>query len=82
MCSMSTLTVIIVNDNVSKYLYIMLLKCVCDQILPGTITLLFSFITLGEMTKTFELRIQDECLNPDPKQRPLLGSLLQDRLFR
>ncbi|XP_069122020.1 protein-associating with the carboxyl-terminal domain of ezrin-like [Argopecten irradians] len=37
---------------------------------------------LGDMTKTFELRIQDECLNPDPKARPRLETLLNDRLFR
>ncbi|XP_021345414.1 protein-associating with the carboxyl-terminal domain of ezrin-like [Mizuhopecten yessoensis] len=37
---------------------------------------------LGDMTKTFELRIQDECLNPDPKARPKLEALLNDRLFR
>ncbi|XP_033762729.1 protein-associating with the carboxyl-terminal domain of ezrin-like [Pecten maximus] len=37
---------------------------------------------LGDMTKTFELRIQDECLHPDPKARPKLETLLNDRLFR
>ncbi|XP_041370739.1 protein-associating with the carboxyl-terminal domain of ezrin-like [Gigantopelta aegis] len=37
---------------------------------------------LGEATKTFELRILDECLNDDPKKRPKLKELLNDRLFR
>ena len=35
----------------------------------------------GDMTKTFELRIQDECLSPDPRKRPKIESLLNDRLF-
>jgi SCY1-like protein 3 len=33
-------------------------------------------------SKTFELRVQDECMNPEPSQRPKLSSLLQDRLFK
>ncbi|KAK3087793.1 hypothetical protein FSP39_010623 [Pinctada imbricata] len=37
---------------------------------------------LGDLIKTFELRIQDECLNPDPRQRPKLTSLMDDQLFR
>ena len=34
------------------------------------------------MTKTFELRVQDELLHPDPRTRPHLRTLLEDRLFR
>ena len=37
---------------------------------------------LGDLTKTFELRIQDEFLSPDPKERPKLSAILVDRLFR
>ncbi|GAB1598012.1 protein-associating with the carboxyl-terminal domain of ezrin-like [Argonauta hians] len=37
---------------------------------------------LGDLFKTFELRIQDEYLSQDPKQRPPLRSLLNDRLFK
>ncbi|XP_062607716.1 protein-associating with the carboxyl-terminal domain of ezrin-like isoform X2 [Saccostrea cucullata] len=37
---------------------------------------------LGEMTKTFEMLIQDNCLNSDPKQRPKISSLMNDQLFR
>ncbi|XP_061183896.1 protein-associating with the carboxyl-terminal domain of ezrin-like isoform X2 [Saccostrea echinata] len=37
---------------------------------------------LGEMTKTFEMLIQDKCLNSDPKQRPKISSLMNDQLFR
>ena len=33
-------------------------------------------------SKTFELRVQDECMHPDPKQRPKLASLLEDKLFK
>ncbi|XP_045201253.2 protein-associating with the carboxyl-terminal domain of ezrin-like isoform X2 [Mercenaria mercenaria] len=36
---------------------------------------------LGDLTKTFELRIQDECLHSDPRNRPKACSLLTDRLF-
>ena len=39
-------------------------------------------IFTGNMTKTFEIRIQDEFLNADPKVRPRLSTLLQDRLFK
>ncbi|CAI9716038.1 protein-associating with the carboxyl-terminal domain of ezrin-like [Octopus vulgaris] len=37
---------------------------------------------LGDLFKTFELRIQDEYLSRDPKQRPPLKCLLTDRLFK
>ncbi|CAE1313412.1 SCYL3 [Acanthosepion pharaonis] len=37
---------------------------------------------LGDLSKTFELHIQDEYLNPDPKQRSKLCSLLNNRLFK
>ncbi|XP_071097282.1 protein-associating with the carboxyl-terminal domain of ezrin-like isoform X2 [Haliotis cracherodii] len=37
---------------------------------------------LGDLTKTFELLVQDECLNVDPEQRPRVQSLLNDRMFR
>ncbi|XP_052790059.1 protein-associating with the carboxyl-terminal domain of ezrin-like isoform X2 [Mya arenaria] len=36
---------------------------------------------LGELIKTFELRIQDECLDEEPRKRPKMASLLNDRLF-
>ncbi|XP_052092631.1 protein-associating with the carboxyl-terminal domain of ezrin-like [Mytilus californianus] len=36
---------------------------------------------LDEIIKTFELRIQDECLNSDPKQRPKLHTFLEDKIF-
>lgn len=35
-----------------------------------------------DIIKTFELRIQDECLNSDPKQRPKLHTFLEDKIFR
>ncbi|XP_013419162.1 protein-associating with the carboxyl-terminal domain of ezrin-like [Lingula anatina] len=44
--------------------------------------LLEYLVDLGDLTKTFELRIQDEFLHQDPRQRPHVSSLLQDRLFR
>ncbi|XP_067662421.1 protein-associating with the carboxyl-terminal domain of ezrin-like [Haliotis asinina] len=37
---------------------------------------------LGDLTKTFELLVQDECLNVDPEQRPKVQTLLEDRMFR
>ncbi|XP_046583622.1 protein-associating with the carboxyl-terminal domain of ezrin-like isoform X2 [Haliotis rubra] len=37
---------------------------------------------LGDLTKTFELLVQDECLNVDPEQRPTVQTLLNDRMFR
>ncbi|KAL4219245.1 Protein-associating with the carboxyl-terminal domain of ezrin [Mactra antiquata] len=46
-----------------------------------TESLLEKLDDLGDLTKTFELRIQDECLNSDPKQRPSAQSLLSDRIF-
>lgn len=36
---------------------------------------------LGDLRKTFELRIQDECLHADPRKRPKVHSLMCDRLF-
>ncbi|KAH3791998.1 hypothetical protein DPMN_145487, partial [Dreissena polymorpha] len=36
---------------------------------------------LGDLTKTFELRIRDECLEADPRKRPNMQSLLENRLF-
>ncbi|CAG2207832.1 SCYL3 [Mytilus edulis] len=36
---------------------------------------------LDDIIKTFELRIQDECLNSDPKQRPKLHTFLEDKIF-
>ena len=44
--------------------------------------LLEYLVDLRDMTKTFELRIQDECLSDDPKQRPILSEILQDNLFK
>lgn len=36
---------------------------------------------LDDIIKTFELRIQDECLNVDPKKRPKLQTFLEDKIF-
>ncbi|KAK3600999.1 hypothetical protein CHS0354_008109 [Potamilus streckersoni] len=36
---------------------------------------------LGDVLKTFERRIADECLNTDPRKRPKAHSLLNDRIF-
>lgn len=46
-----------------------------------TESLLEKMQDLGDLTKTFELRIQDECLHSDPRRRPTAKSLLSDRLF-
>ncbi|XP_048773103.2 protein-associating with the carboxyl-terminal domain of ezrin-like isoform X2 [Ostrea edulis] len=44
---------------------------------------LLEYLTeLGEMTKTFEILVQDKCLNPDPKQRPKISTIMDDQLFR
>lgn len=42
---------------------------------------MYIFIS-DDIIKTFELRIQDECLNSDPKQRPKLHTFLEDKIFR
>lgn len=35
----------------------------------------------GEKSKTFEILVQDKCLNADPKQRPKFSTLMKDQLF-
>ncbi|KAL3870810.1 hypothetical protein ACJMK2_038850 [Sinanodonta woodiana] len=36
---------------------------------------------LGDVLKTFQRRVADECLNTDPRKRPKAHSLLNDRIF-
>lgn len=63
--------------------------CCCDELIMWSILILDAsletlqcLVSTGDLTKTFELRVQDECLNSDPSQRPHMSSLLQDRLFK
>lgn len=44
-------------------------------------TLLEYISETGEKSKTFEILVQDKCLNADPKQRPNFSTLMKDQLF-
>lgn len=44
-------------------------------------TLLEYISETGEKSKTFEILVQDKCLNADPKQRPKFSTLMKDQLF-
>lgn len=44
-------------------------------------TLLEYILEIGEKSKTFEILVQDKCLNADPKQRPKFSTLMKDQLF-
>ncbi|XP_060580541.1 protein-associating with the carboxyl-terminal domain of ezrin-like isoform X2 [Ruditapes philippinarum] len=46
-----------------------------------TESLLEGMHDLGDLTKSFEQRIQEECLHKNPKHRPSVSSLLTDRIF-
>lgn len=47
------------------------------------VQMLLEYVTdLSDLTKSFEIRIQEECLDADPNRRPKLNTFLQDPLFK
>ena len=40
------------------------------------------FVVIGDLIKSFEQTIQDECLHKNPENRPTVSSLLTDRIFK